>query len=104
MLKRRNKRRYLAIFHMQDKTSIELLNIIKHRYIELFGSLGMELTSIFLYNSNYNQVLIINCNLKYLNNILTSICMVQPPVTTISMSGTLKKLRNNIKEIIPRLC
>ena len=89
---------------MREKNSIEIFNILKHRYVELFGSLNMELTSIFSFDSNDNRVLIISCNLKYLNNILTSISMVEPPITTISMSGTLKKLRNNIREIIPRLC
>lgn len=89
---------------MQEKNSIEIFNILKHRYVELFGSLSIELTSIFLFNSNHNKVLIISCNLKYLNNILTSISMVRPPITTISMSGTMKKLRKNIREIIPRFC
>jgi RNase P/RNase MRP subunit POP5 len=105
MLKRRAKRRYLAILHsvhpydnIRDELSI--LNSITKRNSELFGYISTELSSIRLIRSDQKNIIIISCLLQHIDNILPTIALIDPPLVTIVISGTLKKLRRHIQKIL----
>jgi RNase P/RNase MRP subunit POP5 len=105
MLKRRAKRRYLAILHsvypydnIRDELSI--LNSITKRNSELFGHISTELSSIRLIRSEQKNIIIISCLLQHIDNILPTIALIDPPLVTIVISGTLKKLRRHIQKIL----
>jgi RNase P/RNase MRP subunit POP5 len=105
MLKRRAKRRYLAILHsvqpydnIRDEFSI--LNSIIKRNSELFGHISTELSSIRLIRSEQKNIIIISCLLQYIDDILPTIALIDPPLITIVISGTLKKLRRHIQKIL----
>ena len=109
MLKRRAKRRYLAILHsvhpydnIRDELSI--LNSITKRNSELFGHISTELSSIRLIRSEQKNIIIISCLLQHIDNILSTIALIDPPLVTILISGTLKKLRRHIQEILENAC
>jgi len=101
MLKHREKRRYVAILYSEPHLykPVQLHEIIVRRFKELFGVLHCELAMLRLYDSKFGNTLFIGCKLKYLDNFLFSLSMTQPPVTVISLSGTLKKLRKNVSTL-----
>jgi RNase P/RNase MRP subunit POP5 len=90
MLKRRYKRRYLCIVHAVE--SPDLLNVIKKRLSELFGSIAAEKASIRHVQHRANES-IISCRLEQLENVLVAITLIDPPVLTIDMSGSIRQLR-----------
>ena len=105
MLKRRSKRRYLAILHGPDLDDISrdefsILNSITNRNSELFGYITTELSSVRLIRSHQKNMIIISCWLQYVDNILTTIALIDPPLVTIVISGTLKRLRRHLQKIV----
>ena len=101
MLKHREKKRYVAILYSETHSykPVQLHEIIVRRFKELFGVLHCELAMLRLYDSQFGNTLFIGCRLKYLDNFLLSLSMTQPPVTVVSLSGTLKKLRKNVSTL-----
>ena len=106
MLKRRAKRRYLAILHsvhpydnIRDELSI-LNSITTKRNSELFGHISTELSYIRLIRSEQKNIIIISCLLQHIDNILSTIALIDPPLITIVISGTLKKLRRHLQKIL----
>ena len=74
--------------------------LIKKRFSELFGSIEFEKASInLIYNQNFllNNSFIIKCNLKSIDKVLFALSCCNPPLTTIKISGTLKKLISSIE-------
>ena len=74
--------------------------LIKKRFSELFGSIEFEKASISLiYNQTFllNNSFIIKCNLKSIDRVLFALSCCNPPLTTIKISGTLKKLISSIE-------
>lgn len=105
MLKRRSKRRYLAILHGTDLDDISrdefgILNSITNRNSELFGYITTELSSVRLIRSHQKNMIIISCWLQYVDNILATIALIDPPLVTIVISGTLKRLRRHLQKIV----
>ncbi|MCC2649506.1 MAG: hypothetical protein K0R16_2312 [Nitrososphaeraceae archaeon] len=95
MLKRRAKRRYLAILHSVDpydniRDELSILDSITKRNSELFR----------LIRSEQKNIIIISCLLQHIDNILPTIALIDPPLITIVISGTLKKLRRHIQKIL----
>jgi RNase P/RNase MRP subunit POP5 len=90
MLKRRSKRRYLSIMHAGE--SGNSVNAITRRFSELFGTIAAEKASIRLVQQGANES-IIKCRLDELENVLVAITLVEPPVVTIAMSGSIRQLR-----------
>lgn len=90
MLKRRSKRRYLAIVHTGE--SSDSVKGIKKRFCELFGSIATEKAAIRLVEQGANES-IIRCRLDQLENALVAITLIDPPVVTIGMSGSIRQLR-----------
>jgi Rpp14/Pop5 family len=74
--------------------------IIKKRFSELFGSIEFEKASInIIYKENFSlrNCFIIRCNIKSVDKVLFAISCCYPPLTTIKISGTLKKLISSIE-------
>jgi RNase P/RNase MRP subunit POP5 len=91
MLKRKYKRRYLSIRHAGE--SSDSVNAIIKRFSELFGSIATEKAAIRLVQESRNES-IIRCRLDQLENLLVVITLIDPPVVTIDMSGSIKQLRS----------
>jgi RNase P/RNase MRP subunit POP5 len=105
MLKRRSKRRYLAILHGIDlhNNGIEefsVLNSITKRNSELFGHIATESSCVRLIRSQQKNLIIISCWLEYVDNILSTIALIDPPLITIVISGTLKRLQRHLQKIL----
>ena len=90
MLKRRAKRRYLSILHAEQAN--DAVNAIVKRCSELFGSVGTEKAAIRLVKSE-GSTTIIKCRLDQLDNVLVAIALADPPVVTMDMSGSIKRLQ-----------
>ena len=90
MLKRRSKRRYLSIKHAGEPG--DSVNAIIKRFSELFGSIAAEKAAIRLVQQGANES-IIKCRLEQLENVLVAITLIDPPVVTIAMSGSIRQLR-----------
>ena len=90
MLKRRSKRRYLSIMHAGESSNS--VNAITRRFAELFGTIAAEKAAIRLVQHGANES-IIKCRLDELENVLVAITLVEPPVVTIAMSGSIRQLR-----------
>jgi RNase P/RNase MRP subunit POP5 len=95
---RRNKRRYLVILHSGQNCGSEIINLIKKRNSELFGHIATEKSDIRLIRSEETNIVIISCKLECLDNTLSSITFSYPPLTTLDMSGTLKRLRKRLSK------
>jgi RNase P/RNase MRP subunit POP5 len=73
--------------------------MLKKRFSELFGSIECEkanIVIIFKQNFSFRNCLIIRCNLQSVDKVLFTISCCNPPLTTIKISGTLKKLSKSI--------
>jgi RNase P/RNase MRP subunit POP5 len=90
MLKRRSKRRYVSIMHAGGSSNS--VNAITRRFSELFGTIAAEKAAIRLVQQGANES-IIRCRLEQLKNVLVAITLIDPPVVTIAMSGSIRQLR-----------
>ena len=97
MLKRRSKRRYLSIKHAGQ--SSDSVNAIIKRCSELFGSISAEKAAIRLVQQGENES-IIKCKLEQIENVLVAITLIDPPVVTTGMSGTIKQLRSRGSNVV----
>ncbi|MGE5634894.1 MAG: Rpp14/Pop5 family protein [Deltaproteobacteria bacterium] len=85
-------------YHNYDTTHSS--KIIKKRFSELFGSIEFEKASInIIYKQNFSlrNCFIIRCNAKSVDKVLFALSCCYPPLTTIKISGTLKKLISSIE-------
>lgn len=89
MLKRRAKRRYISILH--SGRASDAVNGITKRCFELFGSIGTEKAAIRLVKSE-GRTTTIKCRLDQLDKVLVAIALADPPVVTLEMSGSIKRL------------
>ena len=97
MLKRRPKRRYLSIKHAGE--SGDSVNAIIKRFTELFGSIAAEKADIRLVQQAENES-IIRFRLEQIENVLVAITLMDPPIVTIGMSGSIKQLRRRGSSIV----
>lgn len=101
MLNHKEKRRYVAI--MYDENGLyrpfQIHERIVIRFRELFGIFQSELAMLKLYDSEFENIMIVGCKLKYLDYFLVSLALTQPAVTAVGLSGTLKKLRKNVSRL-----
>ncbi|MEP0826001.1 MAG: hypothetical protein HRF40_10990 [Nitrososphaera sp.] len=91
MLNRRPKRRYLLIRHTGQSSDI-VVNAISKRFAELFGSIAAQRASIRAVRSQDSTTMVIRCALTQLENVLVAIALTEPPVVTLDMSGSIKRL------------
>ena len=101
MLNHKEKRRYVAI--MYDENGLyrpfQIHEKIVIRFRELFGIFQSELAMLKFYDSEFENIIIVGCKLKYLDYFLVSLTLTQPAVTAVGLSGTLKKLRKNVSRL-----
>ena len=101
MLNHREKSRYIAI--MYDASGIyrpvQLHERIGIRFKELFGNFQLQSAMLKLYDSEFGNIMIVRCKLKYLDCFLVSLVLSEPSLTVVSISGTLKKLRKNVSKM-----
>ena len=97
MLKRRPKRRYLSIKHAGE--SGYSVNAIIKRFTELFGSIAAEKADIRLVQQAENES-IIRFRLEQIENVLVAITLMDPPIVTIGMSGSIKQLRRRASSVV----
>jgi RNase P/RNase MRP subunit POP5 len=98
MLKRRSKRRYLSIMHAGESSNS--VNALTKRFSELFGTIAAERAAIGLVQQGANES-IIKCRLEHLENVLVAIALIDPPVVTMAMSGTIRQLRKRRQQYSP---
>lgn len=109
VLRRKDKRRYLLLYvndeittHSQDtnnRDKHQYITMLRKRFSELFGTIELEKASIKVIFENYLSsppFLILKCNLESIDNMLCAIAFTSPPLTTIRISGTIKKLTSAI--------
>jgi RNase P/RNase MRP subunit POP5 len=101
MLNHREKRRYVAIMYDENglHRPFQIHEKIIVRFKELFGIFQSELAMLKLYDSEFRNIMIVGCKLKYLDYFLVSLTLTQPALTAVSLSGTLKKLRKNVSRL-----
>lgn len=126
MLRRKDKRRYILVYVNDQifRDSSQLINdstdtfyytrnskicnniipyfikMIKKRFYELFGSIEFEKASINIIYEQYfflRNCFILRCNLQSLDKVLFALSCCYPPLTTIKISGTLKKLISSVE-------
>ncbi len=69
------------------------------RFKELFGVFQMQSAMLKIYDSDFGNIMIMGCKLKYLDYFLVSLVLGEPSLTVVSVSGTLKKLRKNVSKM-----
>lgn len=101
MLNHREKRRYVAIMFDDDAKDrpFQLNEKIGIRFKELFGVFQMQSAMLKIYDSDFRNIMIMGCKLKYLDYFLVSLVLGEPSLTVVSISGTLKKLRKNVSKM-----
>lgn len=106
MLKRRSKRRYIAVrcdkFVKADNgngiyNSGFALSLTR-RVAELYGFIVAQKSSIRDIGNNDNTIFVIRCNLNFLPIVLSAIPLLNPPALVLLISGTVKRLRMNLKK------
>lgn len=99
MLRRRSKRRYLAILYRLDLSHAEIRRKVEQRFTELFGNMAIQFAYLKSYRSKYQGIFILGCDLEYLEQILFTIAVLHHPMAAIAMSGTLRRLRKGLDEL-----
>lgn len=99
MLKRRDKRRYLAVWdgdHSRDHRKI--VELISKRNSELFGQIATEKANIRFIGYDEKQIIILSCKLEALGTLLSTIVLMESPMLLLRISGTLKALRRFVRD------
>jgi RNase P/RNase MRP subunit POP5 len=110
VLRRKDKHRYLLLYvnyeiyvhskHPNNKAIPKSIAILRKRFYELFGSIELEKASINIILKNnlcLPNFYIIKCNLESMEKVLCAISLSYPPLTTIKISGTIKKLTSQLQ-------
>jgi RNase P/RNase MRP subunit POP5 len=95
ILHKKNKK-----YNNNNNNHLHSSKLIKKRFSELFGSIEFEkanITLIYKQNFSLKNSFIIKCNLKSIDKVLFALSCCNPPLTTIKISGTLKKLISSIE-------
>ena len=95
MIPKKNKK-----YNYSNNNISYFIKIIKKRFYELFGSIEFEKASIniiYQQNLSFRNCFILRCNIKSVDKVLFALSCCYPPLTTIKISGTLKKLISSIE-------
>jgi len=98
LLKRREKRRYISI--MYDERGAAAIDAIQKRHIELFGSIALERASLRLIKEINSSVIIVRCSLSETEHILAAIALCNPPIVTLDISSSVKRLKRRLYNFI----
>lgn len=76
----------------------KVLESIRKRSSELFGQIATEKASIRVIGIEEGKnIIIMSCKLETLENILSTIVFIEPPIVALGLSGTLKALRRRVR-------
>lgn len=90
-LKRREKRRYVIVMH----TGPDALVAVQKRHAELFGSVASQKADLRLIK-NESGIAILRTSLAQTDNVLVTIALCDPPMATLDMSSSVKRLRRRL--------
>ena len=76
----------------------QLIEKIRVRFKELFGIFQLQSATLKLYDSELGNIMIVGCKLAYIDYFLVSVILCEPSLTTVFISGTLKRLRRNVSK------
>ena len=71
---------------------------LTRRVAELYGFIVAQKSSIRDIGNNGNTIFVIRCNLNFLPIVLSAIPLLNPPALVLLISGTVKRLRMNLKK------
>jgi RNase P/RNase MRP subunit POP5 len=107
LLKRRHKRRYIAV--RCDRISSDAAGKRFHnsgfafeltqRIAEMYGFIVAYKSSVRDIGHNGNAIYIIRCNLIFLETVLSTIPLMDPPALVLCISGTIKRLRIKFQKL-----
>ncbi len=90
MLRRKAKKRYLAILGPAGATEV-----LQKRHAELFGQIKSSQAAIKELKSE-QDTRIIRCSLDCADSVLAAIAFCNPPMVALDMSGTIKRLKRRL--------
>lgn len=93
MLKRRAKKRYLAIIHGAQET--DPFKALVERCIELFGHVATQKATLKLIRSDTGHILV-RCAQSQLEKVLVATALTNPPLVVLDMSASLKRLKKRL--------
>ena len=82
---------------MHAGESSNSVNAITDRLSELFGTIAAERAAIRLVEHDSNES-IIKCRLEQLEKVLVAISLIDPPIVTVAMSGSIRQLRRRSQQ------
>ena len=91
MLKRREKRRYIAVMH--EGSAQDAVALIAKRYGYIYGT--AQVPSIKLTRS-YDGATIVRCSLQAADGVLVAIALADQPMVTLDMSSSTKRLKRRL--------
>lgn len=89
MLRRKAKKRYLAILGPAGATEV-----LQKRHAELFGQIKSSQAAIK--EISKHDTTIIRCSLDCTDSVLAAIAFCNPPIVALDMSGTIKRLKRRL--------
>jgi RNase P/RNase MRP subunit POP5 len=95
MLRKRYKRRYLAIIYKTLDCRFDqrvMFNLIIKRNSELFGHIFTQISYIRLIKQDHDNLMIISCKAETIDQVLISITLATPSLVVIDISGSIRKL------------
>jgi len=99
MLKRRDRRRYLAVWDGENSHDHrKIVELISKRNSELFGQIATEKANIRFIDIGEKQIIILSCKLEMLGTLLSTIVLMESPMLLLRISGTLKALRRFLRD------
>lgn len=93
MLKRREKRRYIAVMH--EGSAQDTIALLAKRLGDIYDSAAAQNASIKLVKS-YDGVAVVRCSLKAVDGVLVAIALADPPVVTLDVSASMKRLKRRL--------
>ena len=95
-LRRREKRRYISVMHQGLPT--DAFSAIQRRHAELFGSIASARASLRLVKPG-EGVMIVRSSLEQITDVLAAIALTDPPMATIDMSSSIKRLKRRLAKV-----
>jgi RNase P/RNase MRP subunit POP5 len=98
VLKRREKRRYISVIY--EAGGVSALDAVQKRHAELFGSIALDRASLRLIKDKNGSAIIMRCSLAELGRVLATMAFCHPPIVTLDMSSSMKRLKRRLYDFI----
>ncbi len=73
----------------------DVLAVVQKRHSELFGSVATQKASLRLMKDE-NKVAVLRASLEEAESVLAAIALCDPPMVTVDMSSSMKRLRRRL--------